>query len=193
MQDSQMLDPHAVFCSLFRGGSKAHGQLLRGKVYSTIFGPTTPADYASHLAGHISLGIVPVLDDGSCRFGVIDVDLIPSISSGGEAHLIREAWKLGLRPFRSKSGGLHLYAFFRVTEAAEEIRDYLLELCQELSLPQNTDIFPRTSRDFLSWVNLPYFGDTRRMIMQDGCEVSFHEAMESLSRFLPSVKGATDA
>ncbi|OHE66408.1 MAG: hypothetical protein A2001_19265 [Treponema sp. GWC1_61_84] len=180
------------FTALFQGGTAAHGRTVlscqEGKTEpgskaeakcSTIPGPATPADYEAHLTGGVGLGIVPIMADGYCRFGVIDVDEY----GGDDGGSIRAAWKLGLRPFRSKSGGIHLYAFFSDPEGAGSVRALLGDIVQALGLPAGTERFPKQKEiaegGTGSWINLPYYGDTRRMIKADGSEAPLEEALAS--------------
>ena len=73
----------------------------------------TPFHYQQHLNGTISIGIQPCTKDGKASFGCIDVDAknykdfnIPLLLS------YIEKYKLPLVPWRSKSGGIHIYFFF---------------------------------------------------------------------------------
>lgn len=122
----------------------------------------TPSVIKNHLEGVESVGMSPLKSDGTCSFGVIDVDqyknndqvlnsLLSAISNN----------KFALCPFFSKSRGLHLYLFFKEPTPATEVRKLLEWYRTALNLPRETEIFPKQTRidpgTIGSWINLPYF------------------------------------
>ena len=48
--------------------------LFNDGVYQTVKGAVTKELFQQHLEGEISLGIIPITKDNTCRFGVIDDD-----------------------------------------------------------------------------------------------------------------------
>ena len=76
MQTREQYEEAKVFAKIFSGLQRGYG----------LYDPTLPKDYdfkhnlptielyQQHLEGKISLGIVPITDEGNCRFGVIDLD-----------------------------------------------------------------------------------------------------------------------
>ena len=121
------------FFELFQGLKRAHGrfeiskiqnkQKIEGSV-SLIRSPTTVNHWDSHLNGEYGLGIVPIRDDGTVRFGCIDVDDY----NVDHQHLENEILhlKLPLIVCRSKSGGAHLYLFLSEDIDAEVVRGQLM-------------------------------------------------------------------
>ena len=84
-----------------RSDGKAEGKALTKK------GSVTNELFEKHLKGEVSIGIVPIMKDNKCKWGCIDVDKY-SMDIKSTIKKIREL-KLPLFPYRSKSGGLHLF------------------------------------------------------------------------------------
>lgn len=155
----------------------------RGENY-TKSEPVTEDLYVNHLAGVQGLGIVPIMSTGECAFGVLDVDKYGT----DHAVLLRAifSYDLPLVPFRSKSGGLHLYLFFSKPEPASKVIDILESFKILLSLDEKTEIFPkqRAIKDGQTgnWINLPYFNyeDTKQYLMdREGYKLSLEEAINT--------------
>jgi hypothetical protein len=142
-------------CSLLRGLDRAHGSYEPrgadpagkvGGVASTLAGPLTPALWEAHLAGRRGVGVPPLLDDGTCAWGAIDVDVydldLPALN--------RRVQGLGLPLVvcRTKSGGAHLYLFFAEPVAAEAVRPKLAAWAAALGHP-GVEVFPK--QDYLMW------------------------------------------
>lgn len=178
--------------SLFHGLQRAHGTYRverhdsdtgknTGKA-RTLKEPITMKKWRQHLRGEIGLGIVPIDDDDTCRFGAIDVDVY---DLNIEA-LSRRVDKMNL-PFvtcRTKSGGAHLYVFFSEPVPAKIVKDRLLELAIVLGFP-TSEVFPkqyeiRTKDDIGNWINMPYFGGdkTTRYAVVDGESMTVEEFLD---------------
>ena len=138
--------------------------------------------YQAHLEGKIGLGIVPIRSDNTCSFSVIDVDVY------GEDHkrVLSFLKKTGipLIPFRSKSGGLHLYMFWETPVKAKDAVDIMNAFKRLLMLDKRTEVFPKQT--FLkadtagNWINLPYFNadHTERYLMdENGRAMALDEAL----------------
>lgn len=170
------------FYNVFRGNDSAHGVYeLSGKTDEkgkaqgrarTVQETMTEEDVLAHLNGERGLGVIPIKDDARCGFAVIDVDdatqfaLIPPI--------IRR-FGFPLIPFRSKSGGLHLYAFFNEPILAKKAVFIMNAYRRALALPKTTEIFPKQTElkqgAIGNWINLPYFAcekTNRYLIMPNG-------------------------
>ncbi|MDA2921314.1 hypothetical protein MYX76_17785, partial [Desulfobacterota bacterium AH_259_B03_O07] len=144
------------FMRLFEGRKDSwgaeHGESLRQSVEQK--------NYFLHLIGKTSLGIYPLLDDGTCTFGAIDIDK-------DDSELVRkireELWNIGLKDVfieRSRSKGYHLWVFFSEPIKAKEIRHGLNYACGKVE--ESLEVFPK--QGFLrdgeigNYINLPYFG-----------------------------------
>ena len=78
---------------------------------TTKRGPVTDELFQKHLNGEINLGIIPIRSDNSCIWGCIDVDKYDLDYKS----LIKQFRTKGypLVPYRSKSGGMHLFIHTR--------------------------------------------------------------------------------
>lgn len=165
-----------VFQKIFAGSDTAHGRThptgvvnARGKMEVrcwTVRRPADPAQYAEHLAGKQMLGMPPIDSENKCSWGAIDIDEYQTGNSDILSHIA--AHGLPLVPFRSKSGGLHVYLFLRERVPAEWVLATLEGLAASLGLSR-CEIFPKQvavskedgANDVGNWLNLPYFGDQR--------------------------------
>lgn len=188
------------FQTLFKGREDAHGHYFsikgaratdRGKLASkaeSLNEPVTPELFQKHLAGEDRLGIIPVRKDGRVHWLVIDVDFYrigkkTLAQVGGYLKIANAILGTKLVATKSKSGGVHLWAFLeepiKASEANEAARNMLakLDLASGLEIDpeefaKHVDIFPKDfSPDNIgSWVNLPYFGEECHCIGADGAQ-----------------------
>lgn len=159
------------FMMLFSGLDRAYGTYKTdssdvrhdGKVggkAQTIRGAVVPELWHRHLKGEASLGIVPINDDGNCKFGAIDIDVYNLDIDSVLRKL--EPLKSKLCPCRSKSGGLHLYMFTQEWVPAGIIQRKLKEIAASIGYGQS-EIFPKQTKllatrgDVGGWINMPYF------------------------------------
>lgn len=167
---------------------KAQGK-EEGKNVTITSKLVTIEQYKMHLQGAIGLGIIPITTDGEARFGVIDidvydVDLAPYITA-------IETHDFPLVPFKSKSGGLHLYLFMRQAVAAKSVVDLLNRMVAILSLDiyvkhklnRLVEVFPKQVKIAVggvgSWINLPYYDveHTRQYAVLRGEKLSIDNAL----------------
>ena len=157
------------FSDLFKGNKAAYGQHIPEK--KTVEGEKakgqsflvkeelTLTTYLEHLHGERSIGVSPMLQGNVVKFGAIDVDVYPL--NPAKYINIAVRGKLPLVPFRTKSGGLHMYLFFSELVPAKDAVECLKTIRQIMGLPYDTEIFPkqiRLSDDSIgNWINLPYF------------------------------------
>ena len=167
------------FIGIFTGSIERHGRFIPFEGKSAdgkkmgkstfIQQPPVPKDYQNHLDGNIGLGIVPVNADGQCKFCVVDIDIYDETIRNKILSVVREL-HLPFTPFLSKSGGLHLYTFFRDFIPAKDVRDIIALIVSKSGLafihkhfkgsstieisPKQKEIGKGRSG---SWINLPYF------------------------------------
>lgn len=169
------------FRAIFQGNQQAHGIFIPFKENvegKKIEGKAATANeyvsaslYEKHLKGEQGLGIVPIRQDGTCSFAVIDVDKYDSSCND----IVRAIYKhnLPLVPFRSKSGGLHLYLFLEITTQAKQVVKVMNHFRRLFSLKKDTEIFPKQTTlkegDSGNWINLPYFNmeDTKQYLIDE--------------------------
>lgn len=158
------------FLHLFQGNPDAFGvytvatdsKVETGKKVKgsgvTRRGAVTPDLWEKHLAGSQGLGIVPIRADGTIFWGMVDVDVYGKDLS----KVVDSLTGTGLIPCRSKSGGLHVFAFFKTNVKAGSARKKLIEIAAALGYPK-AEVFPKQTEkldgdDLGNWLNMPYFG-----------------------------------
>jgi hypothetical protein len=172
-----MDDAQKRFIALFKGYSKAHGRYddrkvaagkpgdkIKGKAV-TVIGQPGDKDWEEHFRGTgPGIGMVPLMDDDHCAFGAIDIDdrTIDHLA------LEKKCERMPVIICRSKSGGAHVYIFFKTPIPATEVRDMLTKWALHLGYG-GCEIFPKqTSRandkDIGNWINLPYYKDQRKAL-----------------------------
>lgn len=129
--------------------------------------------YAQHLTGTNGLGITPVNDEGTCYFGVIDIDEY-IWSENRLKNLLNRIGQLQLPLVagRSKSGGVRLYAFCE--ESPANIMIQFLKTCAVTLGFGKAEIFPKTAnlvaerKDVGHAITLPYFGEDGHAFSLEG-------------------------
>lgn len=180
--------------SLFGGYSKAYGtygseeknnskggKLEIRSTARTVREPVTEALWDIHLSGKHPIGIIPICEDNTAIWGVIDVDKYDLVYDDLLAAIDRE--KLPLVMCRSKSGGAHLFVFLSEPVAAGDLIALLRSMAARLALG-DCEIFPKQTKvlwerdDLGSWLNMPYFGGdetTRYGIKRGGMAMTTKE------------------
>lgn len=183
---SQGLVPR--FAKLFRGNLRSYGVFNpKTKKMRTEHDEVSYDQYESHLAGEIGLGLVPILDDGTCWFGAIDVDAhgdTPDIDLVELESLVKEK-DLPLTVCRSKSGGAHLYVFGAEPLPAKLLRSALAKWAEQIG-HAGCEVFPKQDhlptdsdgeRQLGNWINLCWFDannpDCLRYAVEGGKRVEF--------------------
>ena len=154
-----------------------------------------------HLLGDFGVGICPVNAEGKCYFGVIDIDMYkPKIKR--VLHFIKE-YQLPLLPFRSKSGGLHVYLILTKSVSAKTMRETLNNISYYFSLDMlygkgKVEVFPKQDKaeGFGSSITLPYFNCENPytyLLDLDGNQVEFKDALEYIQKHLTTIEAVKDA
>ena len=118
------------FQKRFTGNQRVHGILDADGNYKTVKGQPTLELHQQHLEGKISLGIVPITDNGNCKFAALDFDdhKKGGIKKNFPYKTLLEKIKflnLPLTVCKSKSGGVHAYLFLDTYYTAGDIRHIL--------------------------------------------------------------------
>ena len=115
-----------------------------------------------HLEGDFGVGVCPVNAEGKCYFGVLDIDYY-RYKIKRVLKFIKD-YQLPLLPFRSKSGGLHVYLILTKAVSAKTMRETLNNIAYYFALDSiygkgKVEIFPKQEKaeGFGSSVTLPYF------------------------------------
>ena len=171
-----MLEPELEkrFINLFRGLERAYGRYAldestiatdTGKLKGhgvTVREDLNPDYYSRHLIGdrNMMLGVIPIQESGLVNFAAIDVDEYNSLDVPGILAKLKRM-ELPLCATRSKSGGLHLWAFFKDDGVpAKSAIQKLEKICDALGFP-GIEIFLKQNKigpdDVGNWINLPWW------------------------------------
>ena len=155
------------FMALFSGYTKAYGtynaRMLSGSGkqkpnHRKVDSPPTADKFKNHLNGQQPLGIYLLDDNEMVRFAAIDIDLYPF----DHAKLARQLdkWELPFVVCNSKSGGAHVYVFFREPEDPARVIAELRKVCEALGYP-DAEVFPKQIKrpigGYGNYINLPFF------------------------------------
>ena len=180
------------FIEIFRGLSRAHGCTyintvpkngVKLKTKSFVKREKVTEDlWHKHLQGiEPSLGIIPINEEDTCKWGCIDVDSYAGFDHQKLLNKIK-LLKLPLVVCRSKSGGAHIFLFSDKNIEAKIMRDKLNQIRAVLGFG-NAEVFPKqielkSEEDTGNFLNLPYFnGDntTRYAFKEDGTAANLEE------------------
>lgn len=200
------------FCTLFKGKSNTYvknelpknkpeaGQKIKTKITNNE-GTVDKFLMAHHLDGDYGIGICPVNSEGKCYFGVIDIDFYGQ-SINNVLDILRE-YQLPLLPFRSKSGGLHVYFMLSRATSAKNMREILKRVISMFSLDvtygkTKVEIFPKQDKaeGFGNSVTLPYFHceDPYTYLLDlDGNPIKFGDALIYIKNHLSSLDAMNEA
>ena len=162
------------FKSIFLGLEIAYGQYQpgergdngkqKGKAF-IVRGQVTDELWSNHLAGKgPALGIIPITEDNSCRWGCIDIDEY-NFDHTSFIKSIRDH-KLPLIVCRSKSGGAHVFLFTKENIPASLMQSKLKEMAIILGY-EGSEIFPKQTEilvergDTGNFLNLPYYNEMK--------------------------------
>lgn len=202
------------FMEFFTGSKHNYGELVYGEKvegkkrtgsYRTVKDRLiTIEEYRKHLEGSVGLGVIPINEDNKCKFAVIDVDIYDTQYTEYIAAIERGGFPLV--PFRSKSGGLHVYMFLKtfvkVKTAVNIMRRFTQLLSIELLVKRQTnrtvEIFPKQenlqAESRGSYINLPYYEaleGTQRAITQQG-DLDINEALVYIKKKQISIEDAKE-
>jgi len=182
------------FMGIFEGLKVAHGYFkiektgANGKAQGkagVLREPQTPALWEDHLTGKGSgLGIVPINEENSCKWGCIDIDQYP-LDHKLLVDKIRRM-KLPLVVCRSKSGGAHCFLFTTAWTEARDMQKALQSMAAALGYGES-EIFPKQIKlnldrgDVGNFLNLPYYNHEeglRYAFLDDGTSATLDEFIE---------------
>jgi len=179
------------FMGIFEGLKVAHGYFkiektgANGKAQGkagVLREPQTPKLWEDHLTGTGSgLGIVPINEENSCKWGCIDIDQYP-LDHKLLVDKIRRM-KLPLVVCRSKSGGAHCFLFTTAWTEARDMQKALQSMAAALGYGES-EIFPKQIKlnldrgDVGNFLNLPYYNHEeglRYAFLDDGTSATLDE------------------
>lgn len=122
-----MPEPHERLANLFQGRTDCYGLVHGESVKATL----VEACWYNHVYGKFSVGVYPLLDDGTCHWGCIDID------EGYEnLNIAVNVWKvlkaLGITSWveRTKGKGYHVWILCDSWVPAEDMRRAQFLACQ---------------------------------------------------------------
>lgn len=200
------------FAQLFKGKSNTYvrnelpktkpqaGEKIKTKITNKE-GKVDKDLLAHHLDGDFGVGVCPVNAEGKCYFGVLDIDCYkPKIKR--VLSFIKE-YQLPLLPFRSKSGGLHVYLMLAKSVSAKTMRETLNHISYYFSFDAvygkgKVEVFPKQDKaeGFGSPVTLPYFNCENPytyLLDLDGNKVDFKEALDYIQRHFTTIEAVKEA
>ena len=146
------------FMHLFRGYSEAYGSYNASNLGGEGKQPTEQ-NFLEHINGKQPIGIYPLDNNEKVSFAAIDIDEYP-INHVALSEKLND-WKLPFLVCNSKSGGAHIYIFFRKSEEPGMVIQLLKRVSASLGYPK-AEIFPkqvnRPSGSYGNFINLPFFG-----------------------------------
>lgn len=200
------------FFLLFRGKNNTYvrnelpkvkpneGEKIKTKITNNT-GTVDKELLSHHLSGDFGVGICPVNAEGKCYFGVIDIDVYKS-KIKRVLSFIKE-YQLPLLPFRSKSGGLHVYLMLTKSVSAKTMRETLNHISYYFSLDAiygkgKVEVFPKQDKaeGFGSSVTLPYFNCENPytyLLDLDGNKVDFKEALDYIQHHFTTIEAVKEA
>lgn len=200
------------FAQLFKGKSNTYvrnelpktkpqaGEKIKTKITNNE-GKVDKDLLAHHLDGDFGVGVCPVNAEGKCYFGVLDIDYYkPKIKR--VLSFIKE-YQLPLLPFRSKSGGLHVYLMLTKSVSAKTMRETLNHISYYFSLDViygkgKVEVFPKQDKAevFGSSITLPYFNCENPytyLLDLDGNKVDFKEALDYIQHHFTTIEAVKEA
>jgi hypothetical protein len=177
------LDPETLklFMDLYDGRKDAWGS-VEGKCNKET---VTEEHYRRHLMGEVSLGVYPLLNDGTCNFFAVDLDE----KDFDKAKKIRQEIKnlfLDVYIANSKGKGYHIYGFFWEPQPAKAIRTILAAILERLQI--KAEIFPKQDvvsekTPYGNYINTPCFGGWQRQFLTaNGDAIDFNQAIRLIKR-----------
>jgi len=169
-----------AFMNLYRGRSDAWGSVAGASNKE----PLTEEHYKKHLEGERSLGVYPLLDDGTVWFFAIDLDE----KDFNKVLAIRQEFNNNNLPVymaESKSKGFHIYCFGAEPLVARDVRRVCHYLLDKIQI--QAECFPK--QDYLddlitfgNYINLPCYGATRQFFGKSLKTVPVAEAIKLIRR-----------
>ena len=182
----------AKFKIIFEGLKIAYGQYQKGEATTNgdkqkgkafIVRQNVSDDlWEKHLQGEgPALGIIPITEDNTCRWGCIDIDEY----NFDHSKLIKSIRTLNLPLIvsRSKSGGAHVFLFAKEFIPASLMQSTLKKIAKALGY-EGSEIFPKQTEilvergDTGNFLNLPYYNETKGLryaFNDDGSAASLEE------------------
>jgi hypothetical protein len=191
---------HGAYGS-YDAGTTGNASLRSGKIEikATAFTkrqPVTLKLWQDHLNGKTPLGIIPIRDNNTCLWGCVDIDVYDVDVVKLYADLMKERISNTVI-CASKSGGAHIFQFLKDPVAATGFQFWLQQAAALIGFG-GSEIFPKQRSvalergDLGSWLNMPYFGDTRWAYRHDGTVMPLDEFLDLAEKQRLPAKAVVD-
>jgi hypothetical protein len=221
MDDTGKISDTQRFFSLFRGNSKFYVKhqapfhaedsgKIKGswvgiaKDKSVVLSPTIEK-YREHLQGGDGIAIQPLMANNKCFFAVVDIDVYGVNYTSLVQRLRRYGFKFA--PFPSKSGGLHIYFFFKDEEKGKGVIAALTRFVDTFGLGRlytsdkgksKVEIFPKHAviddKSLGSCVFLPFYNAAnpanckQKLLTSEGKLLGIVKGIDAIEGSFTSVK-----
>ena len=181
------------FSAIFDGLKEAYGTFKVEKKQANgkntgraglVRQPRTKDLWEKHLQGTFGIGIIPINEDNSCKWGCIDIDQYPLDHKALVDNIAKLEFPMVV--CRSKSGGAHCFLFTKEWVPAVDMQKTLQHISAALGY-SGSEIFPKQIKlhldrgDVGNFLNLPYFNaeeGLRYAIKDDGSSATLEEFFE---------------
>lgn len=181
------------FSAIFDGLKEAYGTFKVEKKQANgkntgraglVRQPRTKDLWEKHLQGTFGIGIIPINEDNSCKWGCIDIDQYPLDHKALVDNIAKLEFPMVV--CRSKSGGAHCFLFTKEWVPAVDMQKTLQHISAALGY-SGSEIFPKQIKlhldrgDVGNFLNLPYFNaedGLRYAIKEDGSSATLEEFFE---------------
>lgn len=173
------MDVIKEFHQLYKGRDKAYGitKILdqvdeKGKQLSEshlIKKPLTEEIMGRHIRGEMTAGGIPIMKDSRVNWAALDIDVYKEFNFN---EIIQKTKDTPFLVCRSKSGGAHLYVFFKDPAPAGGVIEKLESFRARFG-HGSCEIFPKqwnlSEAEYGNFINLPYSGGDKslRYCMRD--------------------------
>lgn len=185
-----LVDAATRLLALFDSNKRSCGVFdpTTNKVHTVYEAPSVER-WVQHIRGVQGVGCVPITDDSTVSWAAIDIDNhgqdedIPIAPV--DAKVIET--KMPLVLCRSKSGGIHAYAFFKEPIKASRAKAMLEKWAAELGF-KGSEIFPKqnvlSGKQYGNWINMPYLGgnETTRYAFRGGKKLTLPAFIETAEK-----------
>jgi len=196
----------AGWCGFAKYGTKSFPKIPEGKEDGDLV-PLTKERYKEHLNGGSGLAIASLCQTKdkkfACYFAAIDIDIHTNFT-----YIINKLYTTGLKfvPCQSKSGGLHIYFFFRDAELSDKVVATLNRIVDLFGLKilycndkkkSKVEIFPKQTTVVPGLKNanclfLPFYNTSgkckNKMITGEGKLIGITKAIPLIENMFTSLK-----
>ena len=144
-----------------------------------------------HLQGEVSIGLYPNTKNNTCAWGAIDDDGHHNNGVVDHNKILKKLQFLEIPGVvaKSKTGGAHIYIFLDTYYPVDRVKKSLNKIKFALGYADDCEVFPKSSEDSRgNAINVPYFGNTRCFLDENGNELSLEKGLVYAQQFVTNLK-----